>query len=867
MTKRYLSIAAALLLTLSAAAVPAKRIKQQVKQPDGTTLTIMMRGDENFHFLCTEDGNPVVKDTDGAYRYATLTVDGDIVASKQMAHDASQRNNAETAFLSNYSNEASAVRSLGKKKAAARNASRMARMAKRGTIDKNGYIKPKGITAGAWGGEGIGITGKRKGLVILVNFKDKTMNSKHTQEEWNNFFNQEGYSNNKNSGSVHDYFKSQSYGLFDLEFDVVGPVTVSKNMAEYGANDRNGNDKDPAGMAYEACRLASPFVNYADYDWDGDGEVDQVFIIYAGYGEASAYNKYPDTIWQHEWELQAGGYNLTLDGVRINTYGCSSELYGDSGSTMDGIGTACHEFSHCLGLPDLYDVDYSGGFGMSDWDLMDAGSYAGDGYRPVGYNSYEKWVSGWLQPTELNKACMVNGMKPLSEEPEAYIIYNEKTPTEYYLLENRQMSNTDKEIPANGMLVLHVDYDKTVWENNAVNDTPGKQRLTIVPADNILTDKTVDGDTYPGKSKNTELTDTSTPAARLNNKNSDGRFYLGKPITDIAENNRLISFAFMGGKSVDTPEETTTAGVTENSFTANWTAVENAESYNLELREKPQKATAEESMKLKEDLTTWGVDFKGDGTTDISAELDEKMQNPGWTGLKVFECNRMAKLGSSKVKGYLASPLITTPATTAVTVRLTSKPYNSDSEVNVTLIDASGNEISTTSFECNGSTATISLENIKGEDFKVKIHPKKRCYVEDIAIYDGAFDETDFADAANAPKPLLAAAANGTQQFSGITETTYAFNDLTPNTVYQWRVQAVSEGIVSKWTAWHEIETSGTNCIKNITDVYSGNAEMEVFTAAGTYVGKMTYSRFMQSPLAGGIYMLKNGENAVRIMK
>jgi M6 family metalloprotease-like protein len=287
------------------------------------------------------------------------------------------------------------------------------------------------------------VTGKRKGLVILVNFQDTKMMRTHTQTEWNDYFNLKGYSKLNNSGSVHDYFYNQSYGLFDLEFDVVGPVTVSKKMAAYGANDAYGNDVDPAGMVYEACQLAADQVNFADYDWDGDGEVDQVYLIYAGYGEAANSNTLANTIWQHEWNLEEAGYSLTIDGVRINTYGCSSELNGDSGSYMDGIGTACHEFSHCLGIPDLYDTSGNGNYGMDEWDLYRgrireyAEQYPGvkyvEGARPWGEKADIALPSA--TQNEINgddaKKLIANGVMAVSEganmpsTPEAIKVFQE----------------------------------------------------------------------------------------------------------------------------------------------------------------------------------------------------------------------------------------------------------------------------------------------------------------------------------------------------------------------------------------------------------------------------------------------------------
>lgn len=865
MNKRFLSFAVAATIAASLSAIPAKPGKHKVIQPDGTELTIMVRGDENFHFICTEDGLPVVKDVNGTYCYATLSTDKKIVATTQEAHNIDNRSAKELNFLKGYNTEANTVRSLGKERTTQRNMHRIERLAKRGIVDRSGKVLTKDMS-GAWGGEGIGVTGKRKGLVILVNFKDVKMQSKHTQEEWKKYFNEEGYNKNGNSGSVHDYFKAQSYGQFDLEFDVVGPVTVSKNMAAYGSNDENGDDKDPGGMVYEACKLADPQVNFADYDWDGDGEVDQVYLVYAGYGEAATYPLKTDNIWQHEWNLDVQNYSLYLDGVKINTYGCSSELNGNYGTDMDGIGTACHEFSHCMGIPDLYDTMYSGNFGMGSWDIMDTGSYGGDGYKPVGYNTYEKWVSGWMQPTELKSACYVKDLKPLSESPESYIIYNEKTPTEYYLLENRQLSGNDTELPGHGLLVIHIDYDKSAWNNNTINNYASHQRFTIVPADNKLTDKTLQGDPYPGTSMNTQLTDTSIPAAKLFNSNTDGRKYLGKPVTDIAEQDRMISFTFMGGASVETPGTTAPAKVTDDGFILSWGNVEDADSYNVELRKKSENASAAESIKIEEDFTTWGKGFKGDGTTDISSQLNTRMKNPGWTGYKVYECPNRIKLGSSKANGYITSPLISDISSASVTVRLQSEPYGNDAaKTKVSILDSQEKEVDSKTFDADGSMATIVLDNASGNDYKVKVSPSKRGYIEKIAIYDGEFDSADF-DAASAPEALYVMRASNTQQISGITENSYTFKDMEYGT-YQWRVQAVLGNATSKWTSWQTIEFKAPTGIESTLTGFDSETLFGIYTTAGTYVGRMTYADFIAAPLATGVYILKNGVSTMQIAK
>lgn len=866
MSKRFLTLAAMFMLAASAFAVPAKRVKRQVQQPDGSVLTVMLRGDENFHYTSTEDGQPLVQRADGAYCYATLDSNGKLTASAQVAHDVESRGAAELSFLNYYTAESQKVRSLGMERAKQRNARRMARLANRGVVDASG--KPvRRVMAGATGGEGIGVTGKRKGLVILVNFKDKKMQSKHTQAEWNDYFNKVGYNKYGNNGSVHDYFYAQSYGKLDLEFDVIGPVTVSKNMAAYGANDAQGNDIDPAGMIKEACELAyaKEKMDMSQYDWDGDGAVDQVYVIYAGYGEAAGGEA--NTIWPHEWDIQGGGYSLVLGGQRIRTYACSSELNGGYGTDISGIGTACHEFSHCMGIPDFYDTAGSGCFGMDAWDLMDYGSYGGDGYEPTGYNTYEKWVSGWIEPTILTEPCYIKNMKPLSDAPEACVVFNEANKNEYYIFENRQLKGTDVALPNHGMLVIHVDYDQKVWFDNEVNNTSNHQRFTVVPADNKLTSETVTGDTYPGTTKSTELTDTSKPAATLFNANSDGRKFLGKPVTEITEKDGLISFTFMGGVNLDAPQPKV-MNMTETSFTGGWNAVDGAESYTVELREKSTLPSVDEAVKLSEDLSKWGEKLAVDGTNDISSNLDSKMQNKGWTGDKVFECPGCAKIGTAKKQGNLTSPLITDNSSASVTVRLSASAYAKDAtDITVSLLDNDDATIAEQTIKMDGTMATIVLDNADMKDYKVMVQPKKRGYIYFVGIYDGDYSAEDFQSMNVAPKTAMKAAA---QRFTGIKATSYKFDKLTAGITYQWRVCAVAGDAMSKWSAWQTADLATWSGINGVTESAAQLAAgdlVRVYSSVGTALGTMTYGDFCRMALPAGVYVVKSAKTTLKVTK
>ena len=414
--------------------------------------------------------------------------------------------------------------------------------------------------------------GKKKGLIILVQYKDKKFKFGHNQKMYNRIANETGYANSLGFvGSVKDYFLAQSNGQFELDFDVVGPYTLNHEYAYYGAPSGSSTDVRPSDMVYDACRLADPDVNFTDYDWDGDGYVEQVYVLFAGLGQAAGGDE--NTIWPHESKLQYGNngsYVSKDNNVVVNTYACGPELtlqytpvsYRER---VDGIGTLCHEFSHCLGYPDLYDTKNGVNFGMGDFDLMCSGSYNGESFCPPNYSAYEKWFAGWITPTVLDKPTSVKGMQAQDVKyGQAFVVYNDNNKNEYYLIENRQQNVGiwDNQLPASGMMITHVDYDENVWGWNNVNSIVNysnqygseyayldndHQRLTIFHADNEegTSVNSQTGDLYPYKDNNS-LTDTSSPSAII----YQGGSTMGKPITNITQNeDGSIDFDFMGGSN------------------------------------------------------------------------------------------------------------------------------------------------------------------------------------------------------------------------------------------------------------------------------------------------------------------------------
>ena len=507
--KKILLMSLLMLCTTLLWAVPARRTTRLVEQPDGTTLALMMRGDERFHYLVTVDGVPVVRH-EGAYYYALFDAEG-FEASEHLAHDVEERTPEEQTFVESLPDMQQVATTL------------MRRVPRRGAATR------------AAQGE-VPTTGEVQVPILLVQYADVKFSSSKSQME--ELANGKNGVVEKGTGSIRQFFIDQSDGQFLPIFDVIGPITLKNNMEYYGANDDEGFDLRPQKMAEEASRQAYAEwgVDFKRYDNNNDGYVDFLYIIYAGYGEASYPDVLENTIWPHQWTLDKP---LMLGGVNVQQYACSNELIGYRGTTLAGIGTFCHEFSHCLGLPDFYDTSSDGTtFGMNAWSIMDYGCYNNDGYTPCGYNAYEKDCIGWKSLVELKESKHVT-LKPLSEGGEAYKIINDANPNEFYVVEHVDQKGWNKYAPASGMMVLHVDYDEGVWYNNKVNIDPNHRRMTIIPADGRLDDRTLAGDVYPGTVKNRSLTAISHPAAKVYTGG-----YMNKDITDIAQGNGVTTFTF-----------------------------------------------------------------------------------------------------------------------------------------------------------------------------------------------------------------------------------------------------------------------------------------------------------------------------------
>lgn len=522
MKKLYLMLSMLFAFGAAANAIPAKKLQKVITLTNGTQVSVELRGDEYLSWWEGTDGT--------AYR-------------------ATADENVFEAFDLEAQKPAAAARRARAEQG------RVARLARVKNSLKGADDKMRGL-----GGDHITYKGVKKGLVVLVDFKNKKFADGHDLEYYKNVINGKDFSDEEEGyvGSVRDYFLAQSNGQFELDFDVVGPVTMSKNYGYYGNDGAYQKDEKVYEMIKEACDGIQDKVNLKDYDWDGDGEADQVFFLYAGLGQASGGSA--GTIWPHESELRYWPCGvLSYSTGKINTYACANELQpetqGSSRYISAGIGTICHEFSHCLGFADMYDTTGGGGYGMSVFDVMDQGSYNGNGFVPCNYTAFERIYAGWVEPIELIDPATVKDMKSVSDYGRPFIMYNYKNTNEYFLLENRQNTGWDKGLyGSNGLLIVHVNYVPSRWANNSVNSSAEKiQCCTVVNADGSRenTQYSLQGDLYPyevkGVTMNDEFTDESEPAAKLYTKNSDNSYALGIPITNIKRSKGSISFLVCGG--------------------------------------------------------------------------------------------------------------------------------------------------------------------------------------------------------------------------------------------------------------------------------------------------------------------------------
>lgn len=541
MNKFYLSIAILMASICTAMAVPAKKDAVRMQQPDGSYVTICLHGDEYLHFNTTDDGYSVVKDERGYYVYAALE-NGKLIPTTHVAHETATRTTEENSYLQGIQKFIAPELTLSDvSKKQLENERRAKTLARAQEYDYENF----------------------KGLIILVEYNDQDFSRDNYADIIDDMVNQPDYAGyddtaeGRFTGSVRDYFYDNSDGIFAPQFDIVGPVKV--NRSKYYAN--GTNLARTSQLIYDVINAADSLVNFSDYDRDGDGEVDMIYFIFAGSGSNYGGND-PRLIWPHaSYVYNPNNYWIPVskDGVRLGRYACSTELAGrESWGTLDGIGTIVHEFSHVLGLMDLYDTDYEKSGGESkdpgDWSVMAGGSYNNTSRTPTAFSIYERYALGFTIPEKITSEGTFT-LEAIDNSNKGYRI-DSQVNKEFFLLENRQKtSKWDQYLPGHGMLVIRVDStNASVWNNNTVNCNPRHNYLEIVRAGGRTAPASADP--FPGTRNVTTLNNTTSPANLLS--------WAGKEtlwgLESIMESNGVISFNVVDVnilRSVTLPESVT----------------------------------------------------------------------------------------------------------------------------------------------------------------------------------------------------------------------------------------------------------------------------------------------------------------------
>ena len=507
-TLKQLSLIVCLMLcSLTTWAAKAESIPVQVRQADGSVITVILRGDEHINWYTTLDGVLLVQGANNNYYIGKVEKSGNLIATQQLAHEALTRSQAERNLIAKQEKDKffAYVNKIAEESENAYNNSPLTR----GLIVDSGY----------GGVPYFPHTGSPKALVILAEFQDTTFTIQDTKKVFTNYlmnedhFSDTRYGQNQNYKGVRGYFKDCSYGQFTPFFDVVGPIKLPRKHAIYGA----GNDRMDLLLA-DACATVDDLVDFAKYDANNDGIVDLVYIIYAGHS-ANYRNNKVSNIWPKSGTVTISD---TFDGKSIRRYGVSNELNGSDKTSknnkkINGIGLFCHEFSHTLGLPDIYayrtPAEDQDDQGMEYWDIMDGGTGVRGGRVPASYLAWEREVMGWMKIDELKNDSTINNLKSIDNGGKAYKIVNPNNSNEYIVLQSMQKGAWNQGwgdgTYGKGLLAYRVSYPfNKVNVFDYPNNEKGKPRVIPIPADGkILAGKNAtsyleyvnqhNGDLYP----------------------------------------------------------------------------------------------------------------------------------------------------------------------------------------------------------------------------------------------------------------------------------------------------------------------------------------------------------------------------------
>ncbi len=864
--KRIYLLFVGFIIALRLFAVPATPEVIRMTQPDGSKISVRLVGDEYFSMFISLDGYPLLRSEDGFFYYAQPIENSDFILSPYRATEQIASNPQLASMLYDIDKRKVGEYLLGKIEERKKNQ-------KSQPLD---YLQKNSVQELATEGRHLIPTNSNQqvqriankkdfnGLVLVVEFPDQKLNEKYPFSTFDQIANQEGYNDYGFTGSVRDYFYDQSYGQFNPSFDVVGPIMLPQKMGYYGADDptTGSNNKNMPELVVTACQIAnSQFgTDFSKYDQDDDGYVDMVYIIFAGYSQAQGGPE--ESIWPHASNVRYTQGENSFDNKIIGTYACSSELAYSRGDYIDGLGTLVHEFSHILGLVDVYDVSYSGYYGMGSWDLMSGGSYNNGSKTPAGYSAYERQMVGWMELKELGEDP-VEKMDYIGNTPQAYTVTNPQNTNELFTIENRQPIKWDSYLPASGIMILHINYEPVSWSMNQVNTTP-IQGYTIVAADNKLSINNQENDLYPNALGNASFSRYSTPSSRF----YDGT-YADIELNNISNDGQDMRFNFVEQRP-QTPDNIRFDNISKSGMTVSWDEAPNCTSYEVR-----SQARYSDPVLLNENFSKMTAgSVSSPDTKDISPVLNQYVESDELLGNNIFQAGGACAIGTDREEGILVSPLVKylgsdyTPTISFDVVK--SKNKESD---NLLLFSYDQNLTRVFGYIAfREGTGTFRFQDPAwtSRNLYLALVGSKSFIIDNLNItYDGT-DIPNYSDEWQGEK--------------GVISTSTYIPSLEPLTEYTVQVRGIKDGSVSEWSEPQFVSTNNSepegSGIEDIQDqepnVYSMGENLVVelkrdcMLTISNLMGQVVYKAshpksILTIKIDKGIYVLNDGNKTYKI--
>lgn len=526
-------------------AAPFHNIEKVLTQPDGTILYCYASGDEFYSRLHDSDGYTIVQAENGYFVYATVTEDGEMVATQYVAGKSDPKSLGLTPNI---------------------------------MIPKKEYLKKKDKMKISPTRDLVSLNhGVYNNLVVFIKFNGDT-DFKTSQTEIDSMLNHNGYYDI----SMNNYFKKSTYNQLAMvsycypkaDGDKViayedvyprnyyKPYNATSNPEGYKEDERG--QREFALLKRAIAHIADEVPDTLNIDRNGDGLIDNVIFVVKG-----NVSDWGELLWPHMWELH--GEDVYIHNKRVMAFNFQLET-----STYFTVSTLCHEMSHSLGFPDLYHYNplYESLSPVGSWDLMCTNSQP-----PQHTATYMKYKYGtWIDEIpEIGYGTYT--IEANSWEGGRRNCYKIPTsdPDQFYLVEYRNKNNFfERGLPDGGLLIYRLDT-----RYNGCIDYDGRDVLDELyifrPGGTYNKNGTVSMAAFCEENARTEFNQNTDPKPFLNLNKRDENIN----ICNISKKGDKMTFSYLPINSDIIPTNIITNVNKGKCVELEWDTVTNASSYNV----------------------------------------------------------------------------------------------------------------------------------------------------------------------------------------------------------------------------------------------------------------------------------------------